>query len=361
MRAYRYAGAKQNNWTEIEAVVVKGLSPADEMLELIMGNKAEPPNWFDNYLGIEKYMALCPDLNNQEVADKLQIRFQYVGNVAKVMRLLNTAAREQICGQLRNPELSTAWKIPESVVIALTGLANGYPDDVDKMEKAIKVLIAGKMTEKQAKKLAEWIKADNTPESFGDGSKTHPSPPAGEGVSLAALRQAQDGSSGQDGPYAKLWQELKDTGYFQIKTPAKGSVHIIIADEDSGAAAALGAAGAIWGLKNKGSKLDENPYLADLPGLYEQIRAGEVVSGKGEGVSDDKENKSLVSGFKSQGNTQPETRDQRPETEKNPGFELVKNIITQAENHVPKSLFGKIGHAVFKQGVKMVKNWMKKR
>ncbi len=352
---YRYAGAKQNGWTEIEAVVVKGLSPADEMLELIMGNKAEPPNWFDNYLGIEKYMALCPDLNNQEVADRLQLRFQYVGNVAKVMGLLNTAAREQICGQLRNPELSTGWKIPESAVIALTGLANGYPDDVDKMEKTIKVLIERKMTEKQAKKIAAWIKAGNTPESFGEGGKTHPSPLAGEGLGEGE----HSAGDGQDGRYAKLLQEMRETGYFQIKSPAKGGVHIIIADEDSGVLAALGAAGAIWWLGHKDSKLEDNPYWADLPAIIKEVQGSRLNVQGGQEVG-------KVQGSKAQ-DVQGEgmvSESQIPNSENpklNSGFELAHNIITQAENHVPKSLLGKIGHAVFKQVVKWVKKWMKKR
>jgi len=361
---YRYAAAKKLGWTEIEAVVVKGISRADEMLELIMGNKAQPPNWFDDYLGIEKYMALCPDLNNQEIADKLQLRFQYVGDVAKVMRLLNTAARAQICGQLRNPELSTIWKIPESAVIALTGLASGYPDDLDKMEKSLKVLIKHKMTEKQAKKLALWVKAGNSPEEF---------PVSGKGVGVSGEPKEQ----GQDWPYEGLLRELKNTGYFQIKMPAKGGIHIIIIQgDDKAALGALGAAGALWWSEHKDSKLEDNPYWADVLGLIKKIKAGDVEQEnkfKGQGSKaqeiqgNGQENKSLVSSFKFLGkdqgkdlNPKLETTNQKLETS-NPGFELAKDLITQAENHVPQSLPGKIGHAVFKQGVKMVKNWMKKR
>src|SRR5208283_1953790 len=121
-------------------------------------------------------------------------------------------------------------------ILALSSFAMGGQDDIDLMERAIRVLIAGKMTEKKAKKLAEWVKDGNSPEDFA-------------GSNAQKAKSSKEDGDGQDGPYARQWQELKETGYFQIKGPSKGSIHIIIPDEGSGVAAAFGAAGAIWALR----------------------------------------------------------------------------------------------------------------
>ncbi len=282
----RLRAAMKLGWTEIEAEVFKG-SREDFSLKGFENNNGEPYHWLDKYRYIADYMAKHPDLTQRQIADMLNVGLTMVNNANKVIPLLNEGAMAEI---VRIANKTTDWEVPERAIVTLSGLANGQNNVLDLMERALKVLIAGKMPEKEVKNLAVWVKAGNTPESFGEGGKTHPSPPAGEGQGEGAPSTAENSvkggqESGLNGwRHAKLLQEMKDTGYFEIKTPAKGGLHIIIQDEDSAAVAALMAAGGIWALKHNNGKLDDNPYLADLPKLVEKIKAGECGGSEGQKV-----------------------------------------------------------------------------
>ncbi len=353
----RLRAAMKLGWTEIEAEVFTG-NREDFSLKGFMNNNGEPYHWLDKYRYIADYMAKHPDLTQRQIADKLNVGLTIVNNANKVIPLLNEGAMAEI---VRIANKTTDWEVPERSVVTLSGLANGQNNVLDLMERALKVLIAGKMTEKQVKKLAEWVKAGNSPESFGESGKTHPSPPeAGESQSEGATSVAANSAEGDQesglngGRHAKLLQELKDTGYFEIKTPAKSGLNIIIQDEDSGALAALGAAGAIWALGHPdGGKLDDNPYLADLPGLIKEVQ-GSRLNGQPayanamahKQAAKAAQEESKVQGSKAQG-VQSEgmvSKFQIPNSE-NPklnSLDLVKNILTAASGHTPKTFSGKI-------------------
>jgi ParB/RepB/Spo0J family partition protein len=334
----RLRAAMKLGWLEIEAEACTG-TREDFSLKGFMDNNGEPYLWLDKYRYIANYRAKNPNLTQKQTADILDVASTMVSNADKVIPLLNDGAMAEI---YRIAKLSTSWQVPERTVVTLSGLANGQKDVLNLMERAIKVAIQGKMTEKQAKKLAEWVKLGNSPETFGDSKQP-------------AVDKALAGE-GQDGPYATLWQELAETGYFQIKRPAKGGIHIIIADEDSGAVAALGAAGAIWGLGHKDSKLDENPYLVDLPGMVEKIKAGEVVSGKGDGLSE--------SQIPNGAGGIPNSKSQMP----NGPMTMVKGIlnkqVTTASNDPIDQLKAKAintGLSLAKKGAKKVWTYFKKK
>jgi len=281
----RLRAAMKLGWTEIEAEVFTG-SREDYSLKGFMNNNGEPYHWLDKYRYIADYVAKHPDLTQKEIGDKLEVDQQGISEATQVIPLLNKGAMEIIY----LPEVkSKGWKVPEKAVLALI---YGLGSDLRRpelVERCVKVLIEQKMTVEKTKKLAEWVKAGNMPESYPAGGK------AGE-------RGKGQEQNQTDGPYAKLLQELGQTGYFKIKRQAKGGLHIIIPDETNGALAALGAAGALWARENAlragekgegvGGKVEQqqnqavffegNPYLADLPGMIKQVQGSKA----GSGVSD---------------------------------------------------------------------------
>jgi ParB family chromosome partitioning protein len=322
----RLRAAIKLGWTEIEAEVFTG-SRDDFSLKGFMNNNGEPYLWLDKYAFIVDYGKKHKDCSQRQIAAKLDIDHATISHAVKVMALLNEAAKGQIGETLTK---TPRWDIPESVIIALSGLAKSQPDkdgkysteDVDNMGRSLKVLIAGKMPEKQAKKLALWVKRGGKPEDFGEGGNTHPSPPAGEGLG--------EGVS-SDGPYARQWQELRETGYFQIK-PAKAGIHIIIPDEDKAIVGAFMAAGGIWALEHPDSakassgKWAElgNPYLEDIPGMIQQIKACDVPGAACDGDGTHLRQEASAG--------EPETRNQKLETSGNSGngpLTMVKGILDQ--------------------------------
>jgi hypothetical protein len=362
----RLRAAMKLGWLEIEAEVFTG-SRDDFSLKGFMNNNGEPYLWLDKYTYIANYANEHKDLNQQQIGAVLDVDQATVSHAFKINALLNQASRELIYEQF----IKKDYEVTVRAVIALAGLAKSKPDkdgrysteDVDNMERSLKVLIAGKMPEKQAKKLAIWVKKGGKPEEWKSGGmEGHPSTSSGQG---------EGHPSTGSGLYEEQWQELRETGYFQIK-PAKAGFHIIIPDEHSAILAAFGAAGAMWALRageegkgvggkgeqqqNPTSFFEGNPYWADLPEMVEKI----------------KENKSLVSSSKFLGKEHgqdfnsrlettnqkletlktPETRDQKPET--------LNQQITPASDDPIDQLKAKALNAGVDLGKKGV-NWLLKK
>ena len=254
----RTRGMLKNGATHIEAEILTG-SRLDFMFRGICSNQGEPYHWLDRYGNVEKISKAFPDMTQQEIADRLEMQQRSVSLAQRLMPLLSEAARQQI--YVRDIK-SDDWKTSEKPITALLGLATGAPEDQNRVEQALKVVLDRKMTEKQARKMVSWVQKGNTPESYPTGGKakegnpsSQPSPLkrgegdlAGEGESTETTSPQTAGGKGDlagNGTYATLLQEMADTGYLKIKKMDKGSVHIIIQDEDRAAVGAYGAAGAL--------------------------------------------------------------------------------------------------------------------
>ena len=61
--------------------------------------------------------------------------------------------------------------MPEAVCQALLELTTGQDGDADRIEQAILIALERKMTVETAKKLVQWVRAGNTPESFPQDGK----------------------------------------------------------------------------------------------------------------------------------------------------------------------------------------------
>jgi ParB/RepB/Spo0J family partition protein len=262
--------------THIEAEVLTG-SRLDFLFQGISSNQGEPYHWLDRYRNVEKISKAFPDMTQQEIADRLEMPQKSVSCAQRLMPVLSEAARQQIYVQ---DVKSDGWKTSERPITALLGLATGQPDDQNRVEQALKKVLDRKMTEQQAKALVKWVKQGNTAESFGEGGRPAVAPDSAKATSG---KQAMAGEGG-GGPDGEFWEEMCETGYFQIKRSPKGGIHIIIPDMSRAKAGALGVAGAIWTLehpdfaKASSGKLADlgNPYWADLPGMIQKIKAGEV-------------------------------------------------------------------------------------
>ena len=72
------------------------------------------------------------------------------------------------------------YEVTQRALLPLTGLATGQPDDQDRVEATLKVLLAQKMAELQAKNLVAWVKAGNPPETYGHQPPPQPAKASAE-------------------------------------------------------------------------------------------------------------------------------------------------------------------------------------
>ena len=174
-----------NGDTHILSEILKGRR-RDFDLKAFKSNDGVPYHWLDRCTYIARYVKTHKDLSMRQVAAVLELDHSRVSRACKVIALLNEGAIAKIeelintqdVAELQSGAENTktqVWDIPETVIVALTGLTKSQPsaegrysaEDVDNMEKSLRLVIAHKMPEKQVKKLAEWVKAGNKPEDFG--------------------------------------------------------------------------------------------------------------------------------------------------------------------------------------------------
>jgi len=164
----RLLGAQKLGWTEIEAIVLENLTEEEKMDIAMLDNRGQQTFWLDLYIWIEARMAKNPNLTQKQVADRVATTQSYVSCAIKALSLLNKSAREAIY----RISINSSGKMPtEAAILALTDLAQGQLDDKDKVEQALKVVLDRQMTEKEVKKLVDWIRKGNTPESFPKDAK----------------------------------------------------------------------------------------------------------------------------------------------------------------------------------------------
>ncbi|HEY5038965.1 MAG TPA: hypothetical protein VIJ93_07850, partial [bacterium] len=122
--------------------------------------------------------------SQRKLAAQLGMSHTKIYRAMKIMEFLNPAGREAIRLHLAtaaplNGDKSgtpratdpTTYQITESILLALADLK-----DPLMVEKAVKVVIEGKLTESQAKKLVDWVKAGNEPETYSKSPLGYPLP-----------------------------------------------------------------------------------------------------------------------------------------------------------------------------------------
>ncbi len=187
----------------------------------------------------------------------------------------------------------------------------------------------------------------------------------GEGNSDSTGVLSLPKQGGQDDGF---WKEMAETGYFDIKRPAKDGSHIIIQDEPMAAMAALGAAGVIWELKHANdnghgpafgwAQASGNPYLVDLPEMVERIKAGDGVSGKG------KEQEKMGKGVSVMGKVKDNIQNESQLKTRNQGLETLKTQFSGIISREPDTLTGKVvkeGAKLAVKGIKQIWKMGKKR
>ncbi|HJT24616.1 MAG TPA: ParB/RepB/Spo0J family partition protein, partial [bacterium] len=162
----RLAAAQKLGWVGIPAQVLE-ITPEQAENQAELDNSGEPMHWLDWNIIIERRLQAASEPTQQMVADALGKSQKTISRAKSLMACLSPVAREAIYTQCIN--LGVSEGISERAVVALADLK-----DPQKVEKALKVAIEKDMTEVQAKKLVEWVKVGNEPESFGQApAKPH--------------------------------------------------------------------------------------------------------------------------------------------------------------------------------------------
>lgn len=171
--------------------LVYDLTPEQAFLEAVLDNRGQQMTWLDDYLVVERRTLLFPDMKQGPMAARLEVAQSTISNAKKLAKLLNQASRDLIYQQLIN---SAPYQVTQRVAAALGGLATGAPDDAAKVEAALRVAVARQMKEKEAAKLAQWVKAGNKPEDFPQH--------------LPLKRGDKEGVLASEDPLADYWPQL---------------------------------------------------------------------------------------------------------------------------------------------------------
>ena len=154
----RFAGAQKLGWETIRAEILT-LSPEDALLEAILDNQGKPMNWLEKAEAMQSMLDSASKPSQQVVADKLGTYQRDVSRKTAILRPLTPSARVVI--YTKSLKVYDGDIIPQTVVERLTNL-----DDPGHIEKALNIAIDKKMTEPQAKKLVDWVKAGHPVEDY---------------------------------------------------------------------------------------------------------------------------------------------------------------------------------------------------
>jgi hypothetical protein len=166
LEAHRRLGKSQ---LEVEILDV---SLAQAKILAISSNQDEEMHWWDWCKAIGG--ALKDHSGNQrDLAAILGVNQATVSRSKQLLDLLNPTSQAQL--DALRIKIDSSYTPSYRVVNSLTGLGTLVwpPDRLQAMvERTLKVVIDQKMTESQAKKLVEWVKAGNSPESYSDSVKS---------------------------------------------------------------------------------------------------------------------------------------------------------------------------------------------
>lgn len=222
--------------------LVMDITPEQAFLEAVLDNRGQEMTWLDDYLVVERMKALFPGMRQEEMAARLEMGQATVSRALAVVKLLNPASRELIYSLWIK---STPYQVTVRVATALAGLATDSPDDPAKMEAALRVAVDRQMKEKDARKLAEWVKKGNKPEDFG----------------------AKEPKETPQDPYGAYWSILAPRIKVKMKAGGSYDIHMTVQGGPAAWNAAHAASQALQALAG------QNPKPANLPKLEERREA----------------------------------------------------------------------------------------
>lgn len=162
----RLSAAQKLGWETIPAQVLN-LSPGEAQDEAVLDNRGVQMHWLDWAIAIEKRLQADPKPTQQEVADIYGVSQAKVGGALGMVKCLTPASRDLIYHTVI--KMGDLEAIPERPIMILTGLK-----DPLLVEKALRAAPPETLDIPKAKKLVEWVKAGNEPESFGQApAKPH--------------------------------------------------------------------------------------------------------------------------------------------------------------------------------------------
>jgi len=165
----RYLAAKSLGWETIAATALT-LDPVKSKQSAALDNRRKEMHWFDKLLEVEDLWKTGLYPNQQALGDALGVTQARISYSLTVAEALTPASRELIY----NAVIKSGSKedITERPIRVLTDL-----EVPQKIETALKVALDRKLTEAQAKKLVEWVKAGNEAQGFeSQKPKTTPHP-----------------------------------------------------------------------------------------------------------------------------------------------------------------------------------------
>jgi hypothetical protein len=188
----RLAAAKSLGWDSLKAIV---LEIDDDQAELaaLLDNQGEDMKWLDWDEAIERLVQKNPTQTRESLGGQLGLDHSEVSRAVTIMKSLNAGARKALCENFT--AASESFQISESSALRLSGLYYGKPEDLETVEKSLKVALEKKMTEPQVTQLVRWVQSGKEPASFP----------------LATASPASKGPSRQvdpTDPYSAIWQTL---------------------------------------------------------------------------------------------------------------------------------------------------------
>jgi hypothetical protein len=230
------------------------VTPQEALEEAIYDNLSQKMGWLNDYVVVETLAALRPDLTQEQIGARLKIDQSTVSKSLKVVKTLNLSARNLIYDQIIKSEDKEG---NQRAVLALGGLATGGTDDQAKIEAALRVVLDRQMTEPLVKKLVDWVRKGNSPESFPADGK------------LSGQKGSKQQRFDPNDPHAELWKGLPKN--IQAHRTPKGYKVVWNLPEHDAPVAVYGAMNYLQYSAGPGEK-PESRYHEALPGLIAKAK-----------------------------------------------------------------------------------------
>ncbi len=260
----RTAAAPLVPLTALEAIA-RHMTPQEAQQAAILDNVRKDMNWLAWAKAADSLIK--SGMNQQQAADALAKDQTTISKALKLLKLLNKTSQGLIYDQFIK---SDDYEITQGMVLVLADLATGSADDQGKIEAALRVVYDRQLTLNLVKKLVEWIKKGNSPESFPQDGKTE--------VKKGVKNQRFDPND----PLAKLWQDLPRT--IQVRQTPKGYKAVLTLGKDEAALALFGALGTVEEAKRLQGQPHDPRYATALAGIVPglvALKPAPVVAVKG--------------------------------------------------------------------------------
>ena len=196
-------------------------------------------------------------MNLQEASDALAKDASWVGKLLKLLKLLDFPTRQLISENFRKND---GYDLPESHAHCLEDLATGGPQDQAQIAAAFKVVLERRMSYDLVKKLVEWVKKGNSPESFPQDGKVE--------VKKGVKNQRFDPND----PKADLWKALPRN--IQVHQTPKGYKAVWTLGKGEAALALYSGLHALEEAKRLQDQPNDPRFGKEIPRLLLEARKG---------------------------------------------------------------------------------------